>query len=46
VPIQAVSLGLGAVPVGAFVDEHVRGVLDLLAGQRPLYLIQMGHSSS
>jgi SagB-type dehydrogenase family enzyme len=41
--LQAVSLGLGAVPVGAFYDDHVRKVLNLPADQEPLYLIPLGH---
>ena len=41
--LQAVSLGLGAVPVGAFYDDHVRKVLDLPADHEPLYLIPIGH---
>ena len=41
--LQAVSLGLGAVPVGAFYDEHVRKVLNLPVNQEPLYLIPLGH---
>lgn len=41
--LQAVALGLGAVPVGAFDDARVQGVLDLPADQEPLYLIPVGH---
>ncbi len=41
--LQAVSLGLGAVPVGAFYDDRVRKVLNLPADQEPLYLIPLGH---
>ncbi|HVO65226.1 MAG TPA: SagB/ThcOx family dehydrogenase [Syntrophales bacterium] len=41
--LQAVSLGLGAVPVGAFYDDHVREVLSLPVDQEPLYLIPLGH---
>jgi len=41
--LQAVSLGLGAVPVGAFYDDHIRKVLNLPADQEPLYLIPLGH---
>ncbi len=40
--LQAVALGLGAVPVGAFHDDRVRKVLDLPAGHEPLYLIPVG----
>lgn len=41
--LEAVSLGLGAVPVGAFDDEAVRRVLSLGEGEAPLYLIPVGH---
>ena len=41
--LQAVALGLGAVPIGAVEDERVQGVLDLPADQQPLYLIPVGH---
>ncbi len=41
--LQAVALGLGAVPMGAFLDDQVRRVLNLPAEQEPLYLIPVGH---
>lgn len=41
--LEAVSLGLGAVPVGAFDDAAVRQVLALADGEAPLYLIAIGH---
>jgi len=40
--LQAVSSGLGAVPVGAFHDEQVRQVLNLPVNHEPLYLIPVG----
>jgi SagB-type dehydrogenase family enzyme len=40
--LQAVALGLGAVPVGAFDDAAVQRVLGLPADQTPLYLIPVG----
>ncbi len=40
--LQAVALGLGAVPIGAFDDGQVRRLLDLPADQQPLYLIPAG----
>jgi SagB-type dehydrogenase family enzyme len=42
--LQAVALGLGAVPIGAFHDEQVEAALRLPADQQPLYLIPVGHS--
>lgn len=41
--LQAVSLGLGAVPIGAFHDDEVREVLSLPGDYEPLYLIPVGH---
>jgi SagB-type dehydrogenase family enzyme len=41
--LQAVSLGLGAVPIGAFHDDEVQEVLDLPSDHEPLYLIAVGH---
>jgi SagB-type dehydrogenase family enzyme len=41
--LQAVALGLGAVPIGAFQDEAVATVLGLDPGEVPLYLICVGH---
>jgi SagB-type dehydrogenase family enzyme len=41
--LQAVSLGLGSVPVGAFKDDQVQKVLNLPANHEPLYLIPLGH---
>jgi SagB-type dehydrogenase family enzyme len=40
--IQAVSLGLGAVPIGAFYDDKVSRVLNLPEDHEPLYLIPVG----
>jgi len=41
--LEAVSLGLGAVPVGAFYDEEVKKVLEFPLDHAPLYLIPVGH---
>jgi SagB-type dehydrogenase family enzyme len=41
--LQAVSQGIGAVPVGAFHDEDVHQVLSLPSDHEPLYLIPIGH---
>ncbi len=40
--LQAVALGLGAVPIGAFHDEDVQRVLGLPTDHEPLYLIPVG----
>lgn len=42
--LQAVALELGAVPIGAFLDDQVQAVLSLPSDHRPLYLIPVGHS--
>jgi len=41
--LQAVALGLGGVPIGAFHDDQVQGILSLPADHEPLYLIPLGH---
>ncbi|MGQ9600141.1 MAG: SagB/ThcOx family dehydrogenase [Anaerolineae bacterium] len=41
--LEAVALGLGAVPIGAFDDKGVQKVLGLPADHQPLYLIPVGH---
>jgi SagB-type dehydrogenase family enzyme len=41
--LQAVALGLVAVPLGAFDDDGVRAVLDLSRRLAPLYLVAVGH---
>jgi SagB-type dehydrogenase family enzyme len=41
--LQATSLGLGAVPVGAFDDGDVTRALGLPDGERPFYLIPVGY---
>ena len=40
--IQAVALGLGSVPVGAFDDEAVTDTLELAGGEVPLYIVPVG----
>ncbi len=42
--LQAVSEGIGAVPVGAFYDEDVRKALSLPSDHEPLYLIPLGQT--
>jgi SagB-type dehydrogenase family enzyme len=41
--LQAVSLGLSTVSVGAFHDEKVRRILPIPDDHKPLYLIPVGH---
>lgn len=41
--LQAAALGLAAVPAGAFTDDRVKKVLQLPAGQQPLYLVPVGY---
>lgn len=41
--LQAVALDLGAVPIGAFIDDEVQEVLSLPEDHQPLYLIPVGH---
>jgi SagB-type dehydrogenase family enzyme len=41
--LEAVALGLGAVPIGAFVDAEVQAVLGLPSDHEPLYLVPLGH---
>jgi len=41
--LQAVSLGLGTVAIGAYREADVRSALGLPAGETPLYLIPVGH---
>lgn len=44
VHLQAVSLGLGSVPVGAFWDDVVARVLSLPDEHEPLYIIPVGYA--
>jgi len=41
--LQAVALGLGGVPIGAFYDDRVAEVLSLPADHEPLMIIPVGH---
>jgi SagB-type dehydrogenase family enzyme len=41
--LQAVALGLGAVPVGALHEQGVSDLLDLPSGETPLYIVPVGH---
>jgi len=41
--LQAVALGLGSVPIGAFDDGAVKKLLNLPKGCEPLYIIPVGY---
>ena len=41
--LEAVVLGLGAVPIGAFEDARVQTLLRIPTDHEPLYLIPVGH---
>jgi SagB-type dehydrogenase family enzyme len=41
--LEAVALGLGGVPIGAFADEALQNALGLPADHHPLYLVPVGH---
>ena len=41
--LQAVSLGLGAVPVGAFRDNQIQEILNLSKDETPLFVIPIGY---
>lgn len=43
--LQAVALGLGAVPVGAFHDAQVHKLLRLPSDHKPLYLVPVGYAA-
>jgi SagB-type dehydrogenase family enzyme len=43
--LQAVSLGLGTVVIGAFYDDDVKKVMQLGGSEEPLYLIPFGKRS-
>jgi SagB-type dehydrogenase family enzyme len=43
VHLEAVALGLASVPVGAFDDEAVSGLLELIEGEKPIYIIPVGY---
>lgn len=42
--LQAVAMGLGGVPVGAFDDARVQRTLSLPGDEQPLYLIPVGYA--
>jgi SagB-type dehydrogenase family enzyme len=44
VHLQAVALGLGSVPIGAFDDQRVSDALSLPDEQEPLYIIPVGYT--
>ncbi|MBN1654092.1 MAG: SagB/ThcOx family dehydrogenase [Deltaproteobacteria bacterium] len=42
IALQAVSLGLGTVPIGAFDDSKIGEILNCQPGESPLYLMPIG----
>lgn len=42
--LQAVALGLGGVPVGAYYDEIVKKAMNLKDGEDPVYILPIGFS--
>lgn len=40
--LQATSLNLGAVPIGAFYDDRVKETIDLEENEKPIYIIPVG----
>ncbi len=42
--LMAVALGLGSVPVGAFTDVDISGILKCEEGEEPLYIIPVGYA--
>ena len=44
--LQATSLGLGAVPVGAFDDSYLQDVMNIPENYIPLYIIPIGYPES
>ncbi|MCS6817056.1 MAG: SagB/ThcOx family dehydrogenase [Acidobacteriota bacterium] len=44
--LQAVALGLGAVPIGAFYDHELRQVMGMKGHEEPIYLIPVGKKRS
>jgi SagB-type dehydrogenase family enzyme len=43
VHLEAVALGLGSVPIGAFSEEKVKEILSLPLEQEPIYIIPIGY---
>lgn len=41
--LQAVSLGLGSLPIGSYDDEKVKEIMGLKGEQEPLYIIPIGY---
>lgn len=43
IELEAVALGMGSVPIGAFYDNEVKKVLDLPKNIDPIYVIPIGY---
>jgi SagB-type dehydrogenase family enzyme len=46
VALQAVTLDLGSVPIGAFDDAEVAHILQLTQSERPLYILPLGRPTA
>ena len=44
--LQAVALGLAAIPIGSFDDQRLARTLRVPGGHAPLYLVAVGHPRS
>jgi len=44
VHLEAVSLGLGSVPIGAFRDKKISQLMKLPENLDPIYIIPIGYS--
>ena len=44
--LQAVSLGLGSVPIGAFDDEKIERICRLPSGEEAIYLVSVGYPAA
>jgi len=44
--LQAVALGLGAVPIGGFSAERIKTALGLPPDHEPVYIIPVGHNKN
>jgi len=43
IELEAVALGMGSVPIGAFYDDEVKKILNLPKNMDPIYIIPIGY---